>query len=273
MISVQVTFALCLLISTIYIYVDHYPPWTSAINLLGLCLLFFLCMIQIPNAIWMVATLNLGGSLGFAISLMFSTRLRENRKLLLSTRFFFLGGRGMARNLARFQFNHLVTMKYFFRFRPTFSNVFLFCMVHVYLTCTATVASSVSQLDQQKLENYLLLSIVANQFGVLVLAHVGCARHTHRIHGPFKRFLVLQVQCHGMAQRHRVKLAFFGQSFHTERRYGITYGPFGLVNMMTFVKVRSVEDSCVFKLITFSIFKPKPKSRASTSSSSCSSCS
>lgn len=82
-------------------------------------------------------------------------------------------------------------------------------------------------------------------FGIhLILAF--CTKHIHRPAKPLLSLAASNQECRGFSMRTRIKLANCIAALHTKRRYGFTYGVFGLVTISAFVKV-------IYNWIVFSI--------------------
>ena len=79
--------------------------------------------------------------------------------------------------------------------------------------------------------------IVSQQMIGLLLLHFTCAFYTKKIHQHSKRLIQMNIRIRHQSLQTKVKISFFIEKFHTVKCYGITYGNFALITMLTFIKV------------------------------------
>lgn len=83
----------------------------------------------------------------------------------------------------------------------------------------------------------LLLVLVAQQMFCIVGIHFLFARSNGKLIEPTLRTINLAVQNqHRLKARTNLRLSLFIQTFHTKRKYGLTYWKFGLISFSTFFK-------------------------------------
>ena len=85
----------------------------------------------------------------------------------------------------------------------------------------------------------LLLMFVIQQFICIFGIHILVASLNEIIHQPVKRMIYLFIHDRKIEKKIRLKLIIHNYicAFHTKKRYGVTYGSFGLISMFSFAKV------------------------------------
>lgn len=149
------------------------------------------------------------------------------------------------RRLARFQLNHTGTMIIFFDFHRKFSLDFFQIIATFYTMSTLLLANLARQSVWSLVDVYILL-MVNITMAALTCVHLLIAHQNKRFHSPFAYFLpAVSVYCKvrgGGGWNAHIRSTLFGQGFHTKRRYGLQYGPIGLVNMAAFAKVSVLSE-------------------------------
>lgn len=103
-----------------------------------------------------------------------------------------------------------------------------------------------------KVSLIFLTNIVIYQYNAIFGFHLFASIYTERIHRCSRRLTHLYVNDWPHSQYkgtkmidsyvtiNRLKLSNYIEKFHTEKRYGFTYGPFGLITYKTFAKVCNI---------------------------------
>ena len=86
----------------------------------------------------------------------------------------------------------------------------------------------------------ILINLLVIQYFVLIFFHLLAAAYSSRIHCCAKRLFHWSAQAsyrYFVTLQNRLKVWLYIEKFNTANRYGITYGPYGLMSFHSFSKV------------------------------------
>nr|XP_027198243.1 uncharacterized protein LOC113792542 [Dermatophagoides pteronyssinus] len=91
------------------------------------------------------------------------------------------------------------------------------------------------------IHNTCILILCIQQIICILCFHLAFAISNQHYHRPSKSFLSLLIRWRLSSSsfkclRYRLKSSYYIQAFHTDNRYGFTYGKLELISMMEFVK-------------------------------------
>lgn len=230
---------ICAFMVCFLIYLNEYSFW-ELLTWIGTFVMIASFILVSTFALIDISTLNTILCLSLCLTMILYERLNKNQQIL--QRFQMLTTRVKTnrqlpvRLLTHFQWHHIRTFLYFLDYHRGLSRVFFLQMILIY-SYTSSQLASVIRDPEMNIQNVLLLSMVVGQAIGVYLAHLVAAHHSHKLHKPFTRFLPASSLGSMCSTKTRIRLALFGQQFHTNRRYGLQYGPFGLINMKAFCKV------------------------------------
>lgn len=207
-------------------------------------------------------TLLLGGMIGFAhifilvaslatVQLAFLyIRAMQNCQLIKDTVKRFNWG-----NIQRFIRNDVRTFEMVFIMNQTFGKIFLAfilvnCPINAYLVMVIMLGKASGFVA------FVIITFGIQQVVGIFLIHLGVAYFTKQIHHSGKLLIHLIVENQHKVGDFRTKF-ILGRAIHrihTKRRYGITYGGFGLITLKTFVQVRITDGSHSQQIILIFMF-------------------
>lgn len=139
--------------------------------------------------------------------------------------------------LNRFTRHHTRTLSLLFEFNRFFgSSLLVFIILNFPQNTYLLMAITMGQFDT--FAALIFLNYVLCQYVFIVWFHLLAAMYSERIHRCRKRLFYLSSnkRLHHLTLRGRLRLALYILKFSTCKRYGITYGPYGLMSFKSFAK-------------------------------------
>ena len=210
--------------------------------------------LSLAQLTFFAACLNYGGWAGTLFNLVILViacaftcitfaRLRQTNQLLL------VGGNRINQlTLSRFARSNTAILLSISAFNPIAGGFILGFVattlpINTYLLVLVFMGSFLTS----TLTRALLMMNILTQWIVIFGFHLLAARYSSQMHACAKRLLYfvssqLKRTRWGptLAGRERIMLALLLEKYHTRKRYGITYGSFGLISFASFAKVCNV---------------------------------
>lgn len=149
--------------------------------------------------------------------------------------------------MVRFQRTMLQTVVFILNGNKVFGPMlFMFILGQAPLSSTILV---VGLAGRQSLSSKVLFHLlVIGQFQIIIFFHYAAAWISESVHSPYQGFISMNVRLVRVPIYWRLKWASHIAAFHTSKRYGITYGSFGLISMFAFYKVSVSERQAILNL-------------------------
>lgn len=175
--------------------------------------------------------------ISFLINIILFTRLDETYKRYIRP---VVDGRTSAR-LALYFRRNVHTLKYLFSINQIYGPLLvMFLVANVPLNCSTLSAIMLGKLNPTIA---LFTSVlVLGQLTAIFAIHVLTARVSKRLHSPMNQIVGRYVRAGKCPLRVQLRNALNIQTMQTKKKYGFTYGPFGLVTMSSFFKVTLISD-------------------------------
>lgn len=160
------------------------------------------------------------------------------------------------RNFANFRKHYVATLVYFVAVNRVFGKLYL---ANLACLMPVNVLTSVYMLigsDQHLGNRFIVYFWIVYFCNYLFVMHLLLAQCTKCIHRPGKRLLRIAAMPDDggsrprMGIRCRIGIDSCIAVVHTKKKYGFTYGPFGLVSMMAFTKVCDLRFTLMNFLLT-----------------------
>lgn len=135
---------------------------------------------------------------------------------------------------------HQKTVLFLFLFQKIGGDV-LFSFIATNLLVNSTVWVTIFMGIFPYVLRLFYLSFVIGQVMCLFLLHYMGALYVRKIHSPIKTVMTINMKTKKMSLYDRIRIHNNVQKFHNKKQYGVTYGSFGIVNMWSFSKVKSVQ--------------------------------
>lgn len=152
------------------------------------------------------------------------------------------GGVQFGQNYVEYRRKYAHKLVHFFALNKMYGRVFLAILCGCApITALMTVWVTLGQVEMEK--SFFVLFFVTYGYLAMFVIHLFltyCSRHIHRPAKSLIRLMVHSQQHRLEALRVRQLLAADIAAVHTTNLYGFTYGQFGLISLITFVKVNII---------------------------------
>lgn len=224
-----------------YAYFKYLPillqfhPFDSILGMYGL-VLFHLFYGQTIFVLADFAHIGIMSSIfALAANICFFIRLDETYKRYLKPA---VDRRTYVRLVLYFRRN-VLTMRYLFSTNRFYGPLLLSFLV----TCLPMNISLLNAILLSKFNRtmtFFASGLYVAQLIAILVVHVVTARVSKQLHAPIDDVIGKYIRMYKCPLRARLQTALNIQTFKTSAKYGITYGPFGLISMSAFFKVSSV---------------------------------
>ena len=135
---------------------------------------------------------------------------------------------------------HTQTLLLIFQFNSLYSQLlFLFMGAQLPINTYLITRLMLSQFNIQT--SVIFINFISLQYICILFFHILSAMYCHRIHSCSNR--LFHINANSLNKRDKGKLSasfkidLYIAKFNTNKKYGISYGPFGLMTFNTFAKV------------------------------------
>ncbi|XP_075680551.1 uncharacterized protein LOC142646194 [Dermatophagoides pteronyssinus] len=143
--------------------------------------------------------------------------------------------------LSRFQETHIKNLKHTEYINEISGpSLLIFLFINMPSNCYLIIFLLDNNIDDW-IHNTCILILCLQQIICILCFHLAFAISNQHYHRPSKSFLSLLIRWRLSSSsfkclRYRLKSSYYIQAFHTDNRYGFTYGKLELISMMEFVK-------------------------------------
>lgn len=138
--------------------------------------------------------------------------------------------------------NYIRTLIFILKVNRYYRDIFLMFLLANF---PANVMVVIKLLGEFNIITFLVLLIFfSEQAGAIILLHLAIATFNAQHNNTCKQMISQFVPYHNrVPSRYNFKLNMFIQAYYTKKKYGITYGRFGLISLLTFTKVNFSTNS------------------------------
>lgn len=131
---------------------------------------------------------------------------------------------------------YIRTMCHFLSIQPIYSlMLLLFIVFTIFLNvCFITL---LIKTESARTNHLAMMFITFLQYFVMIYLHFEAVKLSQRLSAPLQWFIKKNLTIKQCRSRDRIRIALFIDTYHIKKKYGFTYGPFGLVSMDAFIKV------------------------------------
>lgn len=152
--------------------------------------------------------------------------------------------------MIRFLHIHQATTSFMFSFNKLIDQTLILYILTNIPYNTTIIVEMIVHPDRNILFYVPQYVFLLQQLFVMIITHLFGTLFTRQLHSPIKHLMSVHTRTMIRSRRKHLKIANYIHALHTKNRYGMTYGPIGLITIMSFTKF-------IFMYVRFLMFNYK----------------